>query len=50
LEGAVSQEAFDAYVQQLRACLTKLADLTDPKSGGRKLKVRGIRSKIVRQG
>lgn len=49
LEGEVSKEAFDEYRRQLRDCLEKLAALTDPTLGGRRLRVRRVRWALVRQ-
>lgn len=49
LEGKVSQEAFDEYIRRLRKCLADLAELTDPKSGNARLKVRQMKQRIVRR-
>ena len=49
LEGKVSKETFEEYKRRLRECLARLAELTDPPMGGRKLRVRQIRWAVVRQ-
>jgi len=49
LEGEISKEAFEEYVRQLRECLAKLAKITDAGKGGKYIKVRQIRAKLVRR-
>lgn len=44
LQGPVSREVFNDYKKRLRDCLDKLQEMS---SGGKKLRVRWIRSAIV---